>query len=180
MVELIYAERGSLDASPAAHALLRHAVFQAYGIGIPKIGRAENGKPYFPERPDIHFSLSHTKTHVLVAVSDKPVGVDVETVRPVRRGVPERVCSPDEQRQFDFFELWVLKESFLKVTGNTRVDPRSVCFRREDGGIVTPDTIVRARLYGDIPGCAAAVCALGDTPPDNLVLANLGKILGKS
>ena len=179
-MELFCARRGGFGASPTAYALLCHALFVTHGIDMPEIGRAENGKPYFPGRPDIHFSLSHTKTHVLAAISDRPVGVDIETIRPVRPGVPERVCGPDELRNFDFFELWVLKESFLKVTGNTRVDPRSVCFRRENGKIATPDEAIEARLYDEIPGCAAAVCTPGGAIPAAVVLADLAKILGKA
>ena len=38
----------------------------------------ENGKPELLSYPDIHFNLSHSGTIAVCAVSDRPVGVDVE------------------------------------------------------------------------------------------------------
>lgn len=132
---------------------------------MPAVGRLSGGKPYFPGRPDIHFSLSHTKTHVLCAISDFPVGVDVETVRPVRQGVAERVCTPDELCAFDFFELWVLKESFIKLSGNTHVSLKNICFKRDGDKIITPVGSTTAHLFYTIPGCRAAVCSKGCSIP---------------
>ena len=39
-------------------------------------------------------------------------------------------------------------------------------FRRERGEIIAPDPLAACRLYGDIPGCAAAAAeyAPGDFP----------------
>jgi phosphopantetheinyl transferase len=179
-MKLLCAPRGPLSGSEAALSLLRYGVRETCGIELPRIEKSPLGKPFFPERPDIFFSLSHTKTHVLAAVSGTPVGVDVETRRPVLPGVPGRVCAPEELLQFDFFELWVLKESFVKVSGNSRVDPRSIRFGRDGERIVTPDVSVRARLFTTVPGCAAAVCAEGGGIPDELGMAELSKILRNS
>ena len=153
--------RGNLNGSEAAYALLGHTVGLEYGIALPEILKTPAGKPFFPAFPEIHFSVSHTKTHVLCAVSDRPVGVDVETARPVRPGVPDRVCTPEELEVFDFFELWVLKESYIKLTGNNGVILNSVCFSGYRDHIVTPDSAVGARLYGDVPGCFASACTGG-------------------
>ena len=40
----------------------------------------ETGKPYFTGRPDIHFSLSHTKGAVMCAISGSEVGCDIERI----------------------------------------------------------------------------------------------------
>ena len=40
----------------------------------------ETGKPYFAGRPDIHFSLSHTKGAVMCAISGSEVGCDIERI----------------------------------------------------------------------------------------------------
>ena len=55
------------------------------GIALPSSAPAytPHGKPYFPEHPDVHFNLSHTAGAVLVGLSDRPVGVDIEHIRPV-------------------------------------------------------------------------------------------------
>lgn len=167
-MKLCCAERGGLGGSQAVYALLKYMVTREYGIPMPAVKRFQTGKPYFPERSDIHFSLSHTSTHVLCAVSAKPVGVDIEAVRPVRPGVAGRVCTPDELLAFKFFELWVLKESFIKLSGNTDISLKKICFARDGERIITPDKSVAARLFEDVPGCRAAVCSLGDDIPESV------------
>jgi phosphopantetheinyl transferase len=159
---------GGASGRQAVYALLEYAAHDAYGIPMPAVSRYPSGKPYFPDRPDIYFSLSHTSSHVLCAVSEGPVGADIEAVRPVRQGVAERVCTPEELRFFSFFELWVLKESFFKLSGNTNVILKNIAFNRKDGRIVTPEPGVTALLFYDIPGCLAAVCSDGVTIPPSV------------
>jgi phosphopantetheinyl transferase len=113
-------------------------------------------------------------------VSARPVGVDIETIRSVRTGVAERVCSPDELGTFDFFELWVLKESFLKLSGKTEVSFNKLCFARDGDTIVTPARSVAARLFNDVPGCRAAVCSLGIEIPKAIECVELSEIAGNA
>lgn len=61
--------------------LLAYAVRAVWGIDLPETAELPGGKPYFPARPQLHFSVSHTRTAALVAVSAAPVGADVEQVR---------------------------------------------------------------------------------------------------
>ena len=131
----------------------------------PPFRRRPWANRFFPRYPDLHFSLSHGKTHILAAVSEAPVGADVETVRPVRAGVPERVCTQAELSEFDFFELWVLKESYVKLTGDIRTPVSRLHFSRSGGVILPPDKTVKARLFDTIPGCRAAVCSNGGENP---------------
>jgi 4'-phosphopantetheinyl transferase len=180
VMKLCCAGRGGLTGTQAVYALLEYMVTTAYGIPMPRVKKHRTGKPYFPDRPDICFSLSHTSSHVLCAVSARPVGADIETVRSVRPGVAERVCTPDELGAFDFFELWVLKESFLKLSGRTDVSFKKLCFARDGDAIVTPDGSVTARLFGDIPGCRAAVCSLGDDIPETIERIELPEIAGNA
>ena len=51
------------------------------------ICREENGKPYAAEG---YFSISHSGERVVCAVSENPVGVDVEQIRPLRTKVAQR------------------------------------------------------------------------------------------
>ncbi|MGM9521330.1 MAG: 4'-phosphopantetheinyl transferase family protein [Oscillospiraceae bacterium] len=144
-------------------ALLALAMTELYGIALPQVEKDRNGKPFFPGLSHIHFSLSHTKSHVMIVVGDVPCGCDIETVRNVREGLAERVCSNEELRHFDFFQCWVLKESFIKVSGDVTQPLDKTCFSLKDGVIVTPSPDISARLY-DVYGCRAAVCAMGAVP----------------
>ncbi len=167
------AERRERPGSETVYALLNYAVRSAYDIDMPAVHKLPGGKPVFPSRPDIHFSLSHARTHVLCAVADRPVGVDVETIRPVRAGVAERICTADELSAFDFFELWVLKESFLKLKGDPSVPVRQLLFSRNGNAIMAPDGTSVARLFDAIPGCTAAVCAADGIVPEIIEMVEL-------
>ena len=53
-----------------AYALLREMLRREYGLDeLPAIEVAGEGKPYFPQYPQIHFNLSHTDGAALCAVS---------------------------------------------------------------------------------------------------------------
>jgi len=141
-------------------ALLEYAVRDTWGIDLPEI-TPPGGKPTFVHAPEKHFSVSHSKTHVLVAVSDAPVGADVETRREISEQSMRAIMNGQEFEQFDFFELWCLRESVYKLNGagNLRQVLR---FAREDGRIVGPDREIRYAVIHGIDGCAAAVCQAED------------------
>ena len=56
-----------------------HAIRQAgFSESELKIAYGENGKPYFKNDLDFHFSLSHSGERAMCAVSDEPIGCDVD------------------------------------------------------------------------------------------------------
>ena len=112
--------------SPNAHMLLRRAAGVMWGLeALPQMARNTAGKPYFPDHPDLCFNLSHSGSRSLCALSDGPVGVDIETVRPRRALLPRAVLSDGEYAWFlarggaweDFYTLWTLKEAKVKAQG---------------------------------------------------------------
>ena len=80
---------------------------------LPAVAREPSGKPYFPEAPGLCFSLSHAGGVVLLALSDRPVGADVELVRPA----PPRLARRFGLEGEDFFRSWVRREARGKRTG---------------------------------------------------------------
>jgi phosphopantetheinyl transferase len=150
--------------SAFAASLLAYAAREFWGAEtLPRIGTRKTGAPFFVDFPDWHFSLSHSRSHVLAAVSDYPVGADIETRRERPPAFIGKLTTRREREDFDFFELWVLRESLYKLTGEG--DLRKMRFSRLNGAIMAPVEGVRCRLYGDIPGCAAAVsCFRGEFP----------------
>lgn len=166
--------------SEAVYQLLHFAYKNIFDSPMPRIDKTVLGKPWFPAQPDIFFSLSHTSTHVLCAVSDKPIGADVERVRSVSPRLPERVCSPKELQSFSFFDAWVLKESFIKTYGDNQLTVAQVEFSLRDDTIVTPSPNVHAKLYSCIPGCAAALCAVDFPLPKQIICVETSKISCRS
>jgi 4'-phosphopantetheinyl transferase len=102
-----------------------------------------SGKPSLLDRTDVHFNISHSAELGLFAFSpDRPVGVDVENERPVRRllDVAQRFMSDDElrllvdtapeERDAAFLKAWVVREARLKAegkgvwSGSEHINPR--------------------------------------------------------
>ena len=159
--------RTAAPGSAFAWSLLGYAARELWGAQIlPAVGTRPGGAPFFPERPEWCFSLSHTRTHVLCAVSDSPVGADAEFRRERLPEHAEKLATAEELESFDFWELWTLRESFFKLTG--RGSLRRSRFSRGEGGIIAPEPGVICRLYRDVPGCAAAVCAFSPELPERV------------
>ncbi len=87
----------------------------------------KKGKPYFKNREDICFNISHTKNFAAVVFSDTDVGIDIEEKgRMVDMDrFTKRFFSVSENEYFleaedkeaCFFKLWTRKESLLKADG---------------------------------------------------------------
>ena len=106
--------------------LLREALQTEFGLAdVPEVALTTQGKPYFPDRPDIHFSLSHCAAGVACAVDTRPIGVDIERVRPFNDELAAYVFNEQELEMVRhaanpalfFTILWTKKESLLKLTG---------------------------------------------------------------
>ena len=104
--------------------LLAHALRDA-GISDMCLGRLSNGKPILKNSPDVHFNLSHSGTLAVCAVSDQPVGADVERLQKADAGVAALCFQAAEQEWIfqsaapdrEFTRLWTRKESYLKLIG---------------------------------------------------------------
>lgn len=171
-MKIFYAARNGYSGSAAAYSLLEYAFRSEHGGALPEIKKTPNGKPYFPERPELHFSLSHAGTHVLCAVSGKPVGADIESPRLVSERATRFFSTPEELRLFHPLDLWVLKESYIKLIGGTLVLMKEIRFSRAGDRIIPPDSTTVSRLY-TLGDCRAAVSGTDEPPPDSIELIKL-------
>jgi 4'-phosphopantetheinyl transferase len=127
----------------AAHALLRTALAH-YDDAEPRAWTFDggvNGKPRLPtvyraSDGQLSFNLSHAKGFVTCAIaSGTDVGIDVERTDVtfdctplVLRYLSAREVSqlnrcPPHDRLAHFFQIWTLKEAFLKCSGEGFVEP---------------------------------------------------------
>jgi 4'-phosphopantetheinyl transferase len=105
-----------------------------------KFERETYGKPRLARQPDaacVEFNLSHSRNMAVVAVADRPVGVDVERMDPeinadhvaiVAFSEAERVSLltlAPEWRLWGFFSCWTRKEAYLKARGDGLLVPLS-------------------------------------------------------
>ena len=109
-----------------AYLLLKRALREEYGITEnPVFEYGEHGKPTIVGHPEIFFNLSHCREAVACAVSDKPVGIDVESVRSFKESLVRYTMNDEEVEQImtaprpevAFIRLWTMKEARLKLTG---------------------------------------------------------------
>lgn len=105
------------------------AAYQGQGCQTQEIRFATgiNGKPHLAENTGLHFNLSHSDSHALIALSREQLGVDIELVRPdFDFGSIAEVLFSKTELEFlavsvnpvkDFFTIWTRKEAFVKATG---------------------------------------------------------------
>ena len=74
------------------------------------------GKPFLTTK-SAEFSLSHTRDRVLLGVSDRPIGVDIEhRERRISVAVQNRICLSQE-KGLDALSVFTRKECAMKLTG---------------------------------------------------------------
>ena len=149
-------ERESVRASLGGLLLLQRA-----GVS-GALSYTDRGRPFLREG-GVEFNLSHTSRHVLCAVGEARVGVDVEELdravsNPVRLserwfGLAERKLFLQDPTNEQFLRIWTQKEALVKWTGEglgTRERPDSVTAPGEMGVVL--------RLYED-DGAVVVLCA---------------------
>ena len=83
----------------------------------------EYGAPYLEHGP--YFSISHCKHGIAVAISEMPIGIDIEHIRTANPDLVARTMNENEQQQIwssdqpdvAFTSLWTQKEAVLKMQG---------------------------------------------------------------
>ena len=130
----------------AGHCLILDAAKELCGVNDPVILRTPAGKPYFADLP-IHFSASHSEDRVILAVSDREIGADIERILPRSTDVAKRFFTKEEQAYLlgaedavaRFYEVWTKKEAFGKwlgsgIAGALAVDTTRLSFYTEHDG----------------------------------------------
>lgn len=144
------------------------------------------GKPFAPDLPT-EFNVSHCDDLVVCIVDDRPVGIDVEKIRPISHRLLLRVCSPqecafvlgggplsqcpdileDNSVLERFFRIWTAKEAYTKYTGTgLTVDLHQ---------IHVDAAKIRTSVYGEyvISLCGEGFCVSTDVcvpPPRHVAL----------
>ena len=156
--------------------LLKTAVLREFGVDSDTltIAKGEHGKPYFPDRENIFFNISHSGDFVAAAVGECPIGIDIQVVRNIRERMIDKLCNNDEKQFISncpdkdkaFIILWSLKESYIKAIGKGMSFPMSdINFKLEyfkdkaEGEFSNRSGRYFIRDYGEF---VLAVCALGE------------------
>ena len=128
--------------------LVRAALCNKFNIDNQDINfeYSSKKKPFLPDRKDIHFNISHSGEWVVCAISEKEVGIDVEKIRKINFNIARRFFStievdqlfslPEKAQLNYFFDLWTLKESYLKALGTGLTKPLSSFTVSESQGTI--------------------------------------------
>ena len=189
---LRYKLEKSRKQSLGAGLLLKWAL-KKHGVAADNLNYGANGKP---EAEGVYFNLSHSGEWAVCAIGDAQVGCDVEEIASVRNGIAKRFFTENEvqylaqfegeRRKEEFFRLWTLKESYMKMTGegmslglkHFEFDLEGQPAVRRDG----KDCGCYIKEY-ELPGYKVAVCAeegrfaevVKCVDPEEMIKRNHGK-----
>ena len=123
--------------SLAGEILAQKLLKEQYAISTAVIHRHNSGQPYLTGC-NLHISISHCDELVACAVSEDPVGIDIERIRPINPQLCQRVCTEAEMAYLQpgnfedpnilrrFFEIWTAKEAYFKKRGTGITNLKSV------------------------------------------------------
>ncbi|MFY8043689.1 MAG: 4'-phosphopantetheinyl transferase family protein [Rhodoferax sp.] len=134
-------------------------------------------KPFLLDFPRLSFSISHSGSHALVAISDDTeVGVDIEVIQEIRdkQGMAKTIFTTNEQSALalaspedadrDFLQAWTRKEACVKAIGQgLSVPPNSfevgIELDYKTVQIFTPQKLYRTGVqsFNVSPACSIAV-----------------------
>lgn len=139
--------RESYLRSLAGEGMIRQKAAEKTGMHPQQlvIWKNEYGKPYFLNLPEVHFNISHSGEWVLGILSEKECGIDVELVKEAQMDVAKRFFAKEEyelllqkegeERRALFYELWTLKERYVKYKGMGLALPfHQFCFMQNSSG----------------------------------------------
>lgn len=180
--------------SLGAGLLLRY-VLKEHSLSDSQVRFGLNGKP---EIEGVCFNLSHSKNMVICAVGDKKVGCDIEQISKAPEKVANRFFTETEREHLsrylgeeknkEFYRLWTMKESYMKMTGEGMRLPLNqfeVHFGEKieiyrDGSL--QDCFVKEYEFIQDEGTKyqISVCAKEDEFADQVVLRKWEKLVDKT
>ncbi|GIN72147.1 4'-phosphopantetheinyl transferase [Bacillus sp. J14TS2] len=107
--------------------LLDNVLKERTGARLKDITVEKNayGKPFLPNYPHIQYNISHSGNYVVCAVHNQHVGIDVEKVQVFDLCMAKQLFTAFEYRDIlnsknrilACYEIWTLKESYVKALG---------------------------------------------------------------
>lgn len=129
----------------AGRYLLKQMIKELYGREDFVLGFNENGKPTLDF---CFFSISHSGDFAVCAVSDSPVGVDIERMEQFKKRDSYMLFTALESEYVNksdslnrFYTLWTRKEAYIKAKGGKISDAAKA-------ELVTPDFKLLSKYDG--------------------------------
>ncbi|WP_432409013.1 4'-phosphopantetheinyl transferase family protein [Wukongibacter sp. M2B1] len=175
-----------------ANILIRNIIIRKLRLNNSDIcfGTNKYGKPYLLNNKDFCFNLSHSGVWVACAVSDKSIGIDVEEIKSIETSIANRFFSVKEVRDLFsfkgkdrllyFYDLWTLKESYIKAKGKGLSIPlNSFTLRRDLVGNFYLEKGDEGFLFQQFETCKGyklSTCVTNGNCIKNIEVSNLDKL----
>ena len=143
----------------------RYAARRGLGASDFETAKTGNGKPYFPNSPLIHFSISHSGEYWAVAFSGQELGLDIQ--RHVERDYlpialrwyhAKEYTAVEKYGRACFFDIWSAKESLVKADGEEGIASFPTFFVVQDGKIAPVCGRWQLKPLPLIDGYSACLC----------------------
>lgn len=130
-----------------------------------KFTHNEYGKPFMNN--NIYFNISHSDQYIIVAISNKEIGIDIERIKKTQINVIDQFASDKEKEYIlkspnnieeRLFQIYTLKESYLKMKGTNLNDISNVEFIINNDNITCSDNNVNIGLIKDISDYIISYC----------------------
>ncbi|PGD12321.1 4'-phosphopantetheinyl transferase family protein [Bacillus toyonensis] len=171
--------------------LVRSIICKRYKIYNQNIKYDYNkyGKPTWKGDIEFFFNISHSGNWIVCIVDNAPVGIDIEQIRPIKLKDISKVFSEKEIEDLNlktladkynyFYDLWTLKESYIKAIGTGFGTPfNSFTIRKIEGEDITliHDNIKNTygfKQYNIDPNYKLSVCATSKKFSNEVILKNI-------
>jgi len=147
------------------------------------------GKPFLKGNYRLYFNVSHSGNWIVCVIDDKPVGIDIEKIKPIEFEAFEQFLSDEEYKMLMeknpekwlpfFFDLWTLKESYIKAVGEGFSIPFAsftISFLKiGEIKVKLSNKLTNWTLkkYDFHPEYKMSVCCAYETFPDNVIIKTL-------
>jgi len=149
----------------------------------------EYGKPFLTNKNiDVNFSISHSGSWVVVALSSFDIGIDIEKIMKIDIKIMSQFFTPEESNALTkllpeeqlhyFYELWTLKESYVKAIGKGLSVPLDSFSINTNDQCITmfPQCLHNFRQYQLQDNYKLSVCSLESIFPDSIKVLTLEQL----
>ncbi|SFI31708.1 MULTISPECIES: 4'-phosphopantetheinyl transferase superfamily protein [unclassified Bacillus (in: firmicutes)] len=154
------------------------------------------GKPYLKNHPTISFNLSHSGDFVVCVFDNHPVGIDIEKIKIIEyislakkfftKKEYNYIMKGDFRQQLDkFYDIWTLKESFIKCCGKGLSLPLNSfsveIYGCNDIKLVTDSSSAKytLQILEIDPEYKMSMCTLHTDITSNIIILNQNELINK-
>lgn len=176
--------------------LIRYMLCKKLNIENQKLifNSNEYGKPLLVNYNGFYFNLSHSGEWVVCCVDDFEIGIDIEEIKPIDMSIAEHffskkefinlMCKKEFERESYFYDLWTLKESYIKTLGKglaIPLDSFNICIDVNNITVCSMeklDNYYFKQYYVD-KSYKLAVCSAGKEFTDEIKIININELYEK-